>query len=71
MSEPTIAQRVNHIKKAWHEGRPAYGIITKAPGQSLVRTLAGLRRYGLDVGFILLYFLSPSSSSFSGIQRNS
>jgi hypothetical protein len=49
MSEPTIAQRVNHIKKAWHEGRPAYGIITKAPGQSLVRTLAGLRRYGLDV----------------------
>ncbi|RSH95488.1 hypothetical protein EHS25_000580 [Saitozyma podzolica] len=48
MSEPTIAQRVNHIKKAWHEGRPAYGIITKAPGQSLVRTLAGLRRYGLD-----------------------
>ncbi|GFZ51527.1 hypothetical protein JCM24511_09294 [Saitozyma sp. JCM 24511] len=48
MSEPTVAQRVNHIKKAWHEGRPAYGIITKAPGQSLVRTLAGLRRYGLD-----------------------
>ncbi|ORY22846.1 Pyruvate/Phosphoenolpyruvate kinase-like domain-containing protein [Naematelia encephala] len=48
MSEPTIAQRVNHIRKAWHEGRPAYGIITKAPGASLVRTLAGLSRFGLD-----------------------
>ncbi|WVQ83687.1 hypothetical protein IAT38_005830 [Cryptococcus sp. DSM 104549] len=45
---PTIAQQVNHIKKAWFEGRPAFGIIQKAPGASLSRTLAGLRRYGLD-----------------------
>ncbi|EIW70291.1 hypothetical protein M231_06682 [Tremella mesenterica] len=46
--ELTIPQRVNHIKRAWAEGRPAFGIITKAPGLSLVRTLAGLKRYGLD-----------------------
>ncbi|WVW85162.1 hypothetical protein I302_107200 [Kwoniella bestiolae CBS 10118] len=51
-NSPSIAQRVNHIKEAWHEGRPAYGIITKAPGAGLVRTLAGLKRYGLD--FIVL-----------------
>ncbi|OCF75578.1 hypothetical protein I204_04435 [Kwoniella mangroviensis CBS 8886] len=46
--QPTIAQRVNHIREAWHEGHPAYGAITKAPGAGLVRTLAGLKRYGLD-----------------------
>ncbi|WRT66783.1 uncharacterized protein IL334_003746 [Kwoniella shivajii] len=50
--QPTIASRVNHIKEAWYENRPAYGIITKAPGAGLVRTLAGLKRYGLD--FIVL-----------------
>ena len=51
MSEPSVAQRINHIRKAWHEGRPAYGVISKAPGASLARTLAGLRRYGLDASF--------------------
>ncbi|WVF69051.1 hypothetical protein IAT40_003825 [Kwoniella sp. CBS 6097] len=51
-SDKTIVQQVNPIKSAWAEGSTAYGLITKCPGLGLARTLAGLRRYGLD--FIVL-----------------
>nr|XP_019013152.1 uncharacterized protein I206_02649 [Kwoniella pini CBS 10737]OCF51933.1 hypothetical protein I206_02649 [Kwoniella pini CBS 10737] len=33
-AKPTIAERVNHIKEAWYDGRPTYGLITKAPQTS-------------------------------------
>ncbi|KAL7425286.1 hypothetical protein Q5752_000974 [Cryptotrichosporon argae] len=47
-SPPTVAQQVNLVRAAWHAGKSAYGLITKAPGASLVRTLASMRQFGLD-----------------------